>query len=406
MAKKMSGVDYDFVGSSLKDVRKMVVATFIGAIKRGRRPKPLVAWGPPGAGKTFTMYAAAKDIAQRLNKATCDVFNVPCSSLEPTDLAGVPWEVKVMGNPRYTSYLPPRWAYLTSKEYEEDQRIERKDPKWEAPPAIIFFDDIGAAHSQTQTAFFKGIQEGMWGDVTQRDNVMCVAASNRPEDNAGASDMPTPLGNRFRHVYVNSKTSDWVTWAGEEASDIHPYVVGFIRQNDDKLNVFNSDIANGTEKAFASARTWEDISNLIWEGEIDYQSDPIFNKMVMGIVGRGVGTEFLGYMRNTTAVIPPSEIVKNPKKAKIPGKQNLDALSATIASLEHYVKQHPEHWKAMVTYALRDEMISDFGLLLATTACQIISTKLTGKERTEAIGDDVFLELMEKHEGLLDSINL
>lgn len=407
MSKKVqSGVDYDFVGASMKEIKRMIVATFVGARKRGKRPKPFMCWGRPGVGKTFTVYAAARVIAERLGIPEVQVFNVACSSLEPTDLAGVPWEVKVLDTPRYTSYLPPRWAYLASKEYEEDQRKIRNDPKWQAPPCLMFFDDVPAAHFQTQTAFFKGIQEGMWGDVTQRDNAMCVACGNRPEDNAGASDMPTPLGNRFRHAYAHPKTSDWLEWAGDEASDIHPYVVGYIRQNDDDLNVFDSDIANGSEKAFASARTWEDISSLIWEGEIDHQSDPVFGKMIMGIVGRGVGTKFLAYMRNTNAVIPPTEIVKNPDKARIPSKQNLDALSATIASLEHHVKQHPEHWKAVVKYALREEMVSDFGLLLATTAAYVISNKLSGKERTDAIGDDVFLNLMERYESVLECVNL
>jgi hypothetical protein len=384
----------------------LLLATFVGAFKRDRRPKPVMIWGKPGVGKTFTVYASAKAIAARLGIDKVDVFCVPCSCLEPTDVAGIPTPIEIDGVIRYTSYLPPLWAWMCSKEYEEHERKVQKDPKWTAPPALLFFDDVPAAHFQTQTAFFKGVHEGMWGDLTQRDNVMTVACGNRVEDGAGANDMPTALANRFRHAYAAPTTSDWVSWAGEEESNVHPFVIGYIRQNEDDLNEFDADVASRSEKAFASARTWEDISDLLWEGELDSNGDEVFTKAVMGIIGRGVATKFLAYMRNTNAVVSPAEIVKNPKTARIPSKKNLDALHATISSLEHHIKQHPEHWEAAIRYALRKEMLPDFGLLLAKTAGWVISHKLDAEQRGEAVGSDIFVELFERYEGVLDAVNL
>lgn len=406
MGKQTSSIDYSMVGLNMREIMRAILATYVGAYKRGKRPKPMMIWGKPGVGKTFTVYAAAKAIAKRLDIETVDTFNIPCSCLEPTDVAGIPTPVEINGQNMYTSYLPPRWAWLASNEYEEHERVARNNPKWNAPPALLFFDDVPAAHFQTQTAFFKGVHEGMWGDLTQRDNVMTIACGNRVEDNAGASDMPTALANRFRHTYANPTTTDWVSWAGEEESDIHPYVIGYIRKNEDDLNEFDTDVANRSEKAFASARTWEDVSDLLWEGELDSNGDEVFSKVVMGIVGRGVGTKFLGFLRNTSAVVSPTEIVKNPRKAKVPSKKNLDAFHATISSLEHHIKNHPEHWEAAVIYALREEMISDFGLLLAKTAGWVIANKLDASQRAEAVGSDVFTELFERYEGVLDVVNL
>lgn len=405
MKRTESAIDYAVVGMNMRGVARAIVATFVGAYKRGKRPKAVMVWGKPGVGKTFTTYTAAHLIAERIGIKDVDVFQVPTSCIEPTDVAGIPTPVTIQGQYRYTSYLPPRWAYLCSKEYEEDQQKERKNPKWKAPPALLFFDDVPAAHFQTQTAFFKGVHEGKWGDCTQRDNVMVVACGNRVEDNAGANDMPTALANRFRHVYANPQTTDWLKWAGTDEAGIHPLVNGYVRQCHDDLNEFNSDVANRSEKAFASSRTWEDISDLLWEGELE-QGGEVFPKMVMGIVGRGIGTKFLAYLRNANACVPPEEIVKDPERARIPSKKNLDALHATIASLEHYIKAHPEHWEAAVRYSLREQMLSDFGLLLATTASWVVANKLSATARAEAVGSDVFASLFERYEDIMDLIDL
>lgn len=280
---------------------------------------------------------------------------------------------------------------------------------------LLFFDDLPAAHFQTQSAFFKGVHEGKWGSLHQRDNVMVVGAGNRVEDNAAANDMPTPLANRFRHCYANPSTSDWLKWAGEfreegepgvtGQSRIHPLVIGYIRTKQDALIEFNNEVAVRADKAFASPRTWEDISELLYEEEIG-QEDELFGKVVRGIIGQGIGTEFIAYLQESTSLVPPEEIVKNPKRARIPSRKNLDALHATVASLELYLRQHPKHWKAGVQYALRKEMVSDVGILLAQTVCEVIQDHLEPGLRGRALSDDVFISLCERYEEILNIVEL
>jgi hypothetical protein len=235
------------------------------------------------------------------------------------------------------------------------------------------------------------------------------------EDNAAANDMPTALANRFRHVYAAPTTEDWLSWAGEfrekgEAGvrgegRIHPLVLGYIRTRQDALREFNSDVAARSEKAFASPRTWEDVSEVLYEDELPRDS-AIFAKAMMGIIGRGSATELLGYLRNSTSLIPPDEIVADPEKARIPGRTNLDALHATVSSLEAHLKENPKHWKAGLIYAMRPEMVSDVGILLAQTTATIIVTRLEGKTRAKAMGHDLLLAVLEKYEDLLDIVDL
>lgn len=409
---KTGGIDYAFVGMTMSEVQEAIVATYFGGVKRSRMPKATFVWGAPGEGKTFTMIAAARAIGRRLGEP-CELIDVPASTLEPCDIAGIPFPVKIHGEETFSRYLGPEWAWQASVEYEAFEK--ESNPDFKAPAMLLMFDDLVAAHFQTQSAFFKGVHEGKWGSLTQRDNVMVVGCGNRVEDNAAANDMPTPLANRFRHLYANPSTTDWLKWANQfrEAGEsgaagetrIHPLVVGYIRTCGDALREFNAEVAVRGEKAYASPRTWEDVSEVLWEDEVG-QENNIFAKQIMGIIGKGSATHFLGYLRNSTALVSPETIVANPKKAKIPSRTNLDALHATVSSLELHLKQNPEAWKAGLIYALRKEMVSDVGILLAQTVTEIIRDHLSPKDRSAAMGDEVFMELFERYEDLMETAEL
>ena len=350
------GINYDLLGVNMGEMADTIVKIFTKALAKGVRPLSVMAWGAPGAGKTMTVYETGRLMSKALKlKNPLKVYANATSCLEPGDVAGVPTPVEISTGEgesitRYTAYLGPKWAYECSVEYEEDQRAIRNDPKWLAPPAILFFDDIVAAHFQTQTAFFKGVHEGHWGDVRARENVMVIAAGNRVEDNAGANDMPTALANRFLHLYCNPSTDDWVKWA-QTQGNVHPFIIGYIRSNKGHLHEFDADVACRAEKAFASPRTWEMVSNILVDDVIPYEADSqIFMKVVAGLIGHGLTTNLLGFMRNSNVMVSPDEIIKNPKKAKIPTAGNLDALHSTIASLEAHLRQKPQDWEAFTIF--------------------------------------------------------
>jgi hypothetical protein len=144
------------------------------------------------------------------------------------------------------------------------------------------------------------------------------------------------------------------------------------------------------------------ISDMLNDDVPAYEADSlIFLKAVAGMVGHGPGTNFLSYLRNTNAVVSPDAIVKNPKKAKMPDKKNIDALSATIASLEAHIRTTPKDWEAAVIYATRKDMISDFGIILAHTAMEVVMEHLSQSEMTDALGSDALSALFERYEDIL-----
>jgi hypothetical protein len=238
---------------------------------------------------------------------------------------------------------------------------------------------------------------------------MVIGAGNRETDNAGANAMPTALANRFCILKANPTTQDWLKWA-TATGDVHPLCIGYIRQFTEDLNTFNIDVANSSEKAFASSRTWEMLSDFLHMNRVGLE-DPIFSNMVMGWVGGGTGLKFLGYMRNTTSCVPPAEIVKNPKKVDVPSAKNLDALFATISSLEYFIKQDPlgpkkakvPHWKAGLQYALREEMLPEAATILARGITMIIEEAIPAEEKAEMYCDDAYEKLWDILEDVLDT---
>lgn len=395
-------IDYNLLGLNMGKIHETILKMYLAAHAVGERAESVMLWGPPGAGKTATIYAIAASIRKALKVPEVQLFVNATSCLEPTDVAGVPTPIDVNGITRYTSYLPAEWGYLTSTQYEEDQRAIRKDPKWQAPPAVLFFDDIVAAHFQTQTAFLKGVHEGHWGDLRTRKNVIVLAAGNRVEDNAGANDMPTALANRFLHLYANPTTDDWIEWAQSEGN-IHPYVVAYLRHNKGDLQEFDENVAVRQEKAFASPRTWEMVSKVMQRGVISEKDDLFFN-VVSGFIGYGMASQLGGFLKCTTDVVAPDVIVKNPHKAPVPSKRKIDAVNATVSSLQAHLKDHPEDWKAGVVYAARDDLLADFGVILARS-CVLLIKKLPADIQTEAMVSEELVTLLEKREGLLALVN-
>jgi hypothetical protein len=386
-------VDYSIVGMSPFEVRRYIVNSYLMSQTMGWElgPDSIYIEGPPGVGKTFTCYAAAKEIGAKYME--CSVKSIMMSAIEPTDIVGTPWK---HGEHPYTSYLPLKWAWEASVEYEEFMKTQHGS-EYTAPPMFLFFDDYVVAHEQVQAAGHKLFHEKMAGDLTIRKNVLLIAAGNRPEDNAAACEMKTAMASRFRWVYFHLTTDDWLKWARKEGR-IHPLVSSFIHNHRNSLHNFNPDAA---EKAFACPRTWEMMSRAMFENDglvnksIQDSADSIthdFFKIAAGIVGSGMAGEFAGFMDRTAHAIPVDRIIKNPKKAPFPDISEIDAVHATMESLGYYIKnEKPEFWREGLIYACReDHPLAEIAIVLTATITDAILLHLPEDEKIEALGSDEF----------------
>lgn len=358
----MSEKNEDFWTGSDIEMIEVEASEFEKILKIVRPQTTLMCWGGPGIGKTRIIEDSAKERGIKCR-------TIVTSTYEPTDIGGIPFPVTEEGATKYVEYLVAHWAFEASVESGETE------------PMVLFFDDLPTAHEQVQAACYRLMLEGEIGSVKLRSNVQTIGAGNRPEDNAATHNMPTPLGNRMLHIYIRPGTKAWLEWAVGKGG-IHPWVVGFIRTHSDQLYKFVPDAA---EKAFASPRSIEMLSNTIYDLEkndaMSTSAGSLAYKLSAGCVGTGWTVAFFEWIKMAEKSISPEKIIANPEKVHIP--DDIDVMHATIASCEKYLNEHPEVWEPMLQFAVRLE--PEFALILGYTFSNIVLYKLSGKEQMRAV---------------------
>jgi hypothetical protein len=237
------------------------------------------------------------------------------------------------------------------------------------------------------------------GNLQLRDNVYIIAAGNRVEDKSAAFEMPMALANRMKHYYAKTDVDAWLEWAID--AHVHPLITAFIRRQPQNLNTFAEVVElSSAEKAFATPRTWEMMSKAMHKMDPSggVSGDWLY-KTAVGCIGSGIGITFAAFANNTTKLIPPEEIIKDPSTAPIPPKTEVDVLYATISALEHYIniEENWGKWDKALQYVLRPELESEFGLLIAKMATIIALSKLDEEGRVKAAQNKYFKEMYTKY---------
>jgi hypothetical protein len=418
MAKKAAGFMDDVW--SLADCRREMTKAFIGALERKRRPASQILLGAPGIGKTHIVYQVGQDVTSYLNSqhkelgkkpsavpgkiVHCSVKCLLAGSMEPVDLQGVPFPDKVTG--QYSVHLPLKWAWDASKEGAE---VTGDDS-----PMLLFFDDFPVAHPQTQAAFYKFIHEGMIGDLHLRDNVMIVAAGNRVEDNSQAHDMPSAMGNRFRIFNTVLDPKEWFAWA--QGADMHWLVLAFFNggQNSNCLHDFEP---NANQKIFASPRSWENFSEALYEAEIlgmnfrpktedeKREMNSYIRRIGAAIVGLGPMAAFMAFVKNAASSVSPEEIVKDPAKARLPAKTDLDVLYATVCSLENYIYKKWEDWEPALVYMMRKGMPEELLVNYSVRMCKALQEKGDAEVKAAVYANPTFQGFVDRYGDLIPTGN-
>lgn len=281
---------------------------------------PVLAWGPPGIGKTSTIAGIAMTLS-----LPCEI--VIASIREPSDFSGLP-VIREDG----VKMEPPAWA----------RRL------YQSGKGILFLDEISTAPPAVQAALLRVVLDRVVGDLALPDGISIVAAANPPEQAAGGWDLSAPLANRFCHLSWSLDTQGWIEgmiqgwpvpsvprlpdgWeVGIPAS--RALVAAFIRHRPHLLlQVPESEEQAG--KAWPSPRSWDMASRLLAACDAAKAGDDVAASLVAGCVGDGAAMEFLAWRRDLD-LPDPEAVLANPSGFRVPdrGDQAFAILTAVVSA--------------------------------------------------------------------------
>lgn len=225
------------------------LAEFLKSLVEQNLKFSVMIWGPPGVGKSSI-------VTQTAQAHAIDVIDVRLSQLAPTDLRGLP----VPDHDHHVSrWYPPEFLPRSGK-------------------GILFLDELNMAPPAMQGMAQQLILDRRVGSYSVPDGWFIWAAGNRKEDRAAVFDMPTPLANRFLHLFVEPDFESFKAYA--LAANAHEQILAFLSFRPELLHRLDS-----TNPAWPSPRSWM-MASALHGAKLSIEP----------VVGLGAEAEFKAYL--------------------------------------------------------------------------------------------------------------
>lgn len=276
-----------FVGKS-DDTKRLVTLIEIGFDTKNVP----VLWGPPGVGKTAIIHSIVE-------KRKMLMRVIIGSTMDPTDVAGLPVLRTLQDGSSVTAFALPEWF------------VEVRDYALANPEgAVIFIEEITTATPPVQAALLTFIQDRRIGKTVLPDNVLIIVAGNPPSQAADGNLLAPPTANRLVHYNYEPSVEDWfegmtVAWnklVSEHEKLMRGYVVGFLRERKDIINACPED-AEEAGQAWPSMRSWDNAARMLGQTT----DEKLSGVLVRAAVGKEAGDDFMKWMRKL--VLPRYETV-------------------------------------------------------------------------------------------------
>lgn len=250
-------------------------------------------FGPPGTGKSSTADVIADSITafMRANdknapEAICRKLDL--SSMLPEDLLGLPFR-----DGDVTRYCPHGWLKALCQE---------------GAYGVLVLDDLPAATPAMAVAARQLVLERRIHDHRLSDNVLLMVTGNRREDKSAASTLPAHFRNSVMLMEVGIDIDDWTMWYGQQEG-LNPVVPAFLRFKQEHLSRLPKDGAKDDRGAFATPRSWAMLGA---EFDIAEETETTF-EVARSLVGKGVATDFLGFVKIRNELVDPDKVLDDPK---------------------------------------------------------------------------------------------
>jgi MoxR-like ATPase len=187
---------------------------------------------------------------------------------------------------------------------------------------IFFLDEVAQAPvAMQQVCGSLALERGL-GEYRLPSGWWVVAASNRPDDQAGTIRTPANVLDRFVHLDVEADLSDWQAWAA--TAGIRTEVRAFLNYRPALLHSWDP---RQLRKLKATPRSWHTLSDLL-----PLTPPDLLLPTAAGIVGENVAPEFVAFAELNRQLPDLDRLLTRPDTAAVPREPAiLYALAGALA---------------------------------------------------------------------------
>ena len=208
------------------------------------RQRPLLLIGPPGIGKTQIMEQVARE---------CNVALVAYTITHHTrqSAVGLPFiREKEFGGKTY-SVTEYTMSEIIASVYEKIEQTGLKE-------GILFIDEINCVSETLAPTMLQFLQCKTFGNQSVPEGWVIVAAGNPPEYNRSVREFDVVTLDRIKKIDVEADFSVWKEYAYQVG--IHQAVISYLELKKENFYRVETTVDG---KLFATARGWEDLSQMI-----------------------------------------------------------------------------------------------------------------------------------------------
>ena len=208
------------------------------------RQRPLLLIGPPGIGKTQIMEQVARE---------CKVAMVSYTITHHTrqSAVGLPFiREKEFGGKTY-SVTEYTMSEIIASVYDKIEQTGLKE-------GILFIDEINCVSETLAPTMLQFLQCKTFGNQKVPEGWVIVAAGNPPEYNRSVREFDVVTLDRIKKIDVEADFSVWKEYAYQ--AGVHQAVISYLELKKENFYRVETTVDG---KMFATARGWEDLSQMI-----------------------------------------------------------------------------------------------------------------------------------------------
>lgn len=175
---------------------------------------------------------------------------------------------------------------------------------------LILLDELNSAHRDTLAAAYRLILDQEVGTHKLHKNCFMMAAGNLATSRAIVNNMGSALDSRMAKFEIRT---DHRVFMEDVALPLNfdSRIVAYLNMYHDRINTFSADTPAGT--SFCCPRTWEKLSFMIKEQEVEFRKGPLY----ASVIGSAVALDFIQFCKVYQDLVSFEDIVAAPENVAL-----------------------------------------------------------------------------------------